>query len=230
MLTTTEAFEKFRQRLELSETESKDAARRHTDVRESIRGGFEIENDFLSGSYRRHTKTKPLKDVDIFFVLGEKERWRRSQAPIETLKAFEKCLKAEFDETELCRRAVTVTFEKSYYPDGHDGKVMSIDAVPAFLAETEVYEIPDKVLGKWKDEPEEACGAGDGQERGVGRQVDSSGEDGQGMEPGSREAHQTFVSGGGHGRGIGRGPLFKLRERSAQPPCGDGGECGPGVA
>jgi len=149
MLTTTEAFEKFRQRLELSDTESKDAARRHTDVRECIRGGFEIANDFLSGSYRRHTKTKPLKDVDIFFLLGEKERWRRNQAPIETLQAFEKCLKGEFDETELCRRAVTVTFEKSYYPDGHDGKVMSIDAVPAFLADTEVYEIPDKVLGKW---------------------------------------------------------------------------------
>jgi len=149
MLTTTEAFEKFRQRLELSDTESKDAARRHTDVRECIRGGFEIANDFLSGSYRRHTKTKPLKDVDIFFVLGEKERWRRNQAPIETLQAFEKCLKGEFDETELCRRAVTVTFEKSYYPEGHDGKVMSIDAVPAFLAGTEVYEIPDKVLGKW---------------------------------------------------------------------------------
>ena len=149
MLTTTDAFEKFRQRLELSDTESKDAARRHTDVRECIRGGFEIANDFLSGSYRRHTKTKPLKDVDIFFVLGEKERWRRNQAPIETLQAFEKCLKGEFDETELCRRAVTVTFEKSYYPEGHDGKVMSIDAVPAFLAGTEVYEIPDKVLGKW---------------------------------------------------------------------------------
>lgn len=149
MLTTTEAFEKFRQRLELSDTESKDAARRHTDVRECIRGGFEIANDFLSGSYRRHTKTKPLKDVDIFFVLGEKEQWRRNQAPIETLQAFEKCLKGEFDETELRRRAVTVTFEKSYYPEGHDGKVMSIDAVPAFLAGTEVYEIPDKVLGKW---------------------------------------------------------------------------------
>jgi hypothetical protein len=149
MLTTTEAFERFRQRLELSDTESKDAARRHTDVRECIRGGFEIANDFLSGSYRRHTKTKPLKDVDIFFVLGAKERWRRNQAPIEMLQAFEKCLKAEFDETELCRRAVTVTFEKSYYPEGHDGKVMSIDAVPAFLADTEVYEIPDKVLGKW---------------------------------------------------------------------------------
>ena len=40
MLTTTQAFEKFRQRLELSDTEQKDAARRQKDVRECIREGF----------------------------------------------------------------------------------------------------------------------------------------------------------------------------------------------
>ena len=70
MLTTTQAFEKFRQRLELSETERKDAARRQTDVRDCIREGFDVKTDFLSGSYRRHTKTKPLKDVDVMFVLS----------------------------------------------------------------------------------------------------------------------------------------------------------------
>lgn len=152
MLSTAEAFEKFRQRLELSATESKDAARRHTEVRECIRSGFDIANDFLSGSYKRHTKTKPLKDVDIFFVLGEKERWRRDKPPIETLQAFQTCLKGKFtdeDQLELGRRAVTVVFEKSYYPDNHEGKVMSIDAVPAIQTSSDVYEIPDKVLGKW---------------------------------------------------------------------------------
>ncbi len=56
MLNTAEAFEKFRQRLELSPTESKDASKRHTDVRDCIRSGFDVKNDFLSGSYRRHTR------------------------------------------------------------------------------------------------------------------------------------------------------------------------------
>jgi hypothetical protein len=151
MLSTLEAFEKFRKKLELGETESKDAARRQTDVRECIRNGFKIKTDFLSGSYRRHTKTKPLKDVDVMFVLGDDEKWRREKPPIEMLQAFEKCLKNTFgaDQTELCRRAVTVTFEKNYYPDDHDGKVLSIDAVPAFEAGKDVYEIPDKVTGKW---------------------------------------------------------------------------------
>ena len=151
MLSTSEAFEKFRKKLELGPTESKDASKRQTDVRDCIRGGFNVKTDFLSGSYRRHTKTKPLKDVDVLFVLGDDEKWRLEKPPIEMLQAFEKCLKNTFgaDQTELCRRAVTVTFEKNYYPDDHDGKVLSIDAVPAFEAGKDVYEIPDKVTGKW---------------------------------------------------------------------------------
>src|SRR3989442_116641 len=135
MLTTTEAFEKFRQRLELSDTEQKDASKRQTEIRECIRAGFELKTDFLSGSYRRHTKTKPLKDVDVIFVLGEKEKWRRDKPPVETLEAFEKCLKKKYPEegqVEINRRSVTVEFEKDYYADDHNGKVLSIDAVPAF--------------------------------------------------------------------------------------------------
>jgi hypothetical protein len=151
MLTTSEAFEKFRKRLELGPKEREDASKRQTDVRECIRGGFDVDTDFLSGSYRRHTKTKPLKDVDVMFVLGDDEKWRREKPPIEMLQAFEQCLKSTFgaDQVELCRRAVTVTFDKNYYPEDHDGKVLSIDAVPAFDAGKEVYEIPDKITGKW---------------------------------------------------------------------------------
>jgi hypothetical protein len=89
MLSTRDAFDKFRQRLELSETEQKDAARRHADLRECVRRGFAIQNDLLSGSYRRHTKTKPLKDVDVLFVLGEREKWRRDKPPLDTLQARE---------------------------------------------------------------------------------------------------------------------------------------------
>ena len=91
------------------------------------------------------------------FVLGDDEKWRREKPPIEMLQAFEKCLKKTFgaDQIESCRRAVTVIFEKNYYPDDHEGKVLSIDAVPAFEAGKDVYEIPDKVTGTWiKTNPE----------------------------------------------------------------------------
>src|SRR6266508_1188274 len=158
MLTTTQAFEKFRQRLELGDKEKKDASRRQTEVRDCIRTGFELKTDFLSGSYRRHTKTKPLKDVDVMFVLGDKERWRRGKPPIEMLQAFEKCLKkkyAEEGQVDIGRRSVTVEFEKNYYPEDHEGKVLSIDAVPAFEFGGGDYEIPDKVTGTWiKTNPE----------------------------------------------------------------------------
>src|SRR5437899_13024381 len=132
MLTTTQAFDKFRQRLELGPREQKDAEKRHGEVRDCIREGFDLKTDFLSGSYKRHTKTKPLKDVDVMFVLGAKEKWRRDKPPIDTLQAFERCLKKKFAEqgqVEIGRRSVKVEFEKIYYPEDHDGTVVSIDAV-----------------------------------------------------------------------------------------------------
>jgi hypothetical protein len=157
MLTTTEAFEKFRKNLELSDTEAKDAQRRRRDVRMCIRDEFDIIRDFLSGSYARHTKTKPLKDVDVLFVMGEQERWRRDKAPIDTLHAFKACLKKTYsdsDQVSVGRRSVSVEFEKPNYSDEHPGKILSIDAVPAFEWDG-VYEIPDKVTGTWiKTNPE----------------------------------------------------------------------------
>lgn len=156
MITVEEAFEKFRQRLELSETEKQDAIRRHNDVRECIRADFDIERDFLTGSYARHTKTKPLKDVDIFFCLGEKDRHWRGKPPAEVLNAFEKCLAEKYgaDNVEPGRRCVTVEFEKRNATADEEGKVLSNDAVPAYELE-DCYEIPDRDLGKWiKTDPD----------------------------------------------------------------------------
>ena len=156
MITVDEAFEIYRQRLELSETEASDAIRRQKDVRECIRGSFDIERDFLTGSYARHTKTKPLKDVDIFFCLGEQDRHWRSKPPQEVLNAFEKCLAKKYgaDSVEPGRRCVTVEFDKRNPTADEEGKVLSNDAVPAYELE-DCYEIPDRDLGKWiKTDPD----------------------------------------------------------------------------
>jgi hypothetical protein len=154
MIAVNEAFETFRQRLELSETERKNAIKRHTEVRERIRGAFGIDRDFLTGSYGRHTKTKPLKDVDIFFVLSEKEKKWRDKPAHEVIDAFVECLRSKYgkDAVEPGRRCATVEFEKNTKDE--EGKVLSIDAVPVFELDT-CYEIPDRVLGKWiKTDPE----------------------------------------------------------------------------
>ena len=42
MITVAEAFETFRQKLELTKTESEDAQRRHTEVRECICASFRL--------------------------------------------------------------------------------------------------------------------------------------------------------------------------------------------
>lgn len=154
MISTAEAFETFRQRLELSDTERKSAIRRHTEVRECIRGTFAVDRDFLTGSYDRHTKTKPLKDVDIFFALSEKEKAWRGKPPHEVLDAFAKCLSDKYgkDAVDPGRRCATVEFEKNTTDE--EGKVLSVDAVPAFDL-SDCYEIPDRQLGKWiKTDPE----------------------------------------------------------------------------
>jgi predicted nucleotidyltransferase len=156
MITVAEAFETFRQRLELTKTEREDAQRRHTEVRECIRSALQIDRDFLTGSYARNTKTKPLKDIDIFFVLGEDERHWRSKPPKEVLVAFEECLSNTYgrEDVKCGRRCVTVEFEKRYQTQDKDGKVLSIDFVPAFDAGGH-YEIPDGKLGKWiESDPE----------------------------------------------------------------------------
>lgn len=156
MITVAEAFEEFRKRLELSPTEEQDAIRRRNDVSECIRASFDIDREFLTGSYARHTKTKPLKDVDIFFCLGQRDRHWRSKPPEDILKAFEKCLAAKYgaDCVELGRRCVTVEFEKRNPTADEEGKVLSNDAVPAYELDN-CYEIPDRDLGKWiKTDPE----------------------------------------------------------------------------
>ena len=150
MITVAEAFEKFRQRLELSDTEQNDAIRRHNDVRDCIRAFFDVERDFLTGSYARHTKTKPLKDIDIFFCLGKKDSQWRDKPPRDVLDTFEKCLSAKYgaDSIEPGRRCVTVKFEKRNPTADEEGKVLSNDAVPAYEL-SDCYKIPDRDLGEW---------------------------------------------------------------------------------
>lgn len=150
MITVSEAFEKFRKKLELTATEKKDAQKRHTEVRDCIRSTFDITRDFLTGSYGRHTKTKPLKDIDIFFVLGLKEDYRKNEPPSKILDAFEECLIDKYggNKVERGRRCITIEFDKVYQTQEQDGKVLSIDAVPAFETNGH-FDIPDDILSKW---------------------------------------------------------------------------------
>lgn len=110
MISVGDAFKKFRSRLELTAQEQEDASRRHNEIRDYLKTKFDIERDFLTGSYRRWTKTKPLKDVDIFCVLGEKERHRRKSPPADLRKAFEDALADKYGSSNVSHQRRSVGY------------------------------------------------------------------------------------------------------------------------
>lgn len=150
MLTIEEAFRKFKSRLELNDKEQKNASARQQEVRDYLNTKFNIDRSFLTGSYARWTKTKPLKDVDIFFVLKSAEDHYRSKVPSAVLTDFHQALAEKYgDNATKQNRSINVDFGvKPDEDDNTDYRVMSVDVVPAFDKGSD-FEIPDNELGKW---------------------------------------------------------------------------------
>jgi len=158
MLTVEEAFRKFKSKLELNEREQQNASRRHTEVREHIRLKFAIDRDFLTGSYKRHTKTKPLKDIDIFFVMAESERKKyRDKSPKVVLDDFCSALVEKYGKDAVRKQGRSVNVDFGVVVDADDNtdyRVLSVDVVPAFVAGDD-YEIPNADTDLWmKTDPE----------------------------------------------------------------------------
>ena len=157
MLSIDEAFAKFRSRQELTDREQADVSRRHAEVRDVVAADVQVKRDFLSGSYARWTKTRPLEDVDVFCVLHEDERPYRNKHPRAILDRFREVLARRYgdDRVQVDGMAVTVDFGVAVTADDEsDDKVMSIEVVPAF-PDGRHYEIPDQSRAIWiKTDPE----------------------------------------------------------------------------
>jgi predicted nucleotidyltransferase len=157
MLTTEDAFRKFKSRLELNEREQRNASKRHNEVRDYLKTQFSIERSFLTGSYARYTKTKPLKDIDIFIVLKNSEEKYRGTDPRLVLDDFENALIEEYGKDAIRKQARSINVDFGVVIDAEDNtdyRVVSIDVVPAF-AVGGAYEIPDPGLKKWiKTDPQ----------------------------------------------------------------------------
>jgi hypothetical protein len=69
MTKVDDAFARLKSNLEITTAEQTQAASRHALIRDHVRTHWTLVDDFLTGSYDRHTKTKKLKDVDIFVVI-----------------------------------------------------------------------------------------------------------------------------------------------------------------
>jgi hypothetical protein len=64
-----DAFSRLKTNLEITSAEQALAQSRHVLIRDHVRTRWSLTTDFLTGSYDRHTKTKTLKDVDLFVVI-----------------------------------------------------------------------------------------------------------------------------------------------------------------
>jgi hypothetical protein len=136
-----DAFANLRSQLEITKTEGDLAKRRHTEIRDHVCESWELEDDFLTGSYRRHTKTKKLKDVDIFVVIRRDgaQGYLRDQGPQAVLDELKAVLDEKYDNVVIDRMACTIDF-------GSD-EIASFDVVPAFKRARGGYEIPDTRTG-----------------------------------------------------------------------------------
>lgn len=149
MIGVNDAFYEFRGRLETTDTEDKSASSRQQRIRAQLDASstIDIDRDFLTGAYRRHTKTKPLRDVDIMIVLNNTEYLDRH--PHDVLELVRSILAPHYGDQRVCcdRRAVRIDFGVKIVDDVAD-EVMSFDVVPAF-AHGDHYLIPDDVTGEW---------------------------------------------------------------------------------
>ncbi len=151
MITLQDAFKKFKSRLELNDKEQNNASKRQTEIREYLDTKFDIDRSFLTGSYARWTKTKPLKDVDIFFVLGDDEEHYRGKHPDAILTEFDDALVEEYGRSAVTKQSRSVGIDFGVVVDADDNtdyRVVSVDAVPAFV-DGENYVIPNNATGKW---------------------------------------------------------------------------------
>ncbi|MEU8251846.1 CBASS oligonucleotide cyclase [Nonomuraea sp. NPDC048916] len=151
MLTPNDAFYKFRTNLKTTDTENASASRRQNKIREQVEAAetLTVIHTFLTGAYRRETKTKPLRDVDIMVVIADTDYLKLH--PSEILLAVRAILAPLYGEARVtCDRfAVRVDFGIKVVDDvSEDAEVVSFDVVPAF--ETgDHYLIPDDVTGAW---------------------------------------------------------------------------------
>lgn len=145
MVTIEQAFQSMVSGLELSEKERQEATRQQEVLRENLKQRLHRLNDFLTGSYRRHTAIRKLHDIDMFFVFDpvkHPEFAGPNSSP--ALRAVQDALRAAYpncDPPRLQNRSVNIVFK---------GTGIGFDVVPAIpTGEVDVFKIPDSRTGGW---------------------------------------------------------------------------------
>ncbi len=139
--TVTQAFREFQTNLNITELQGSTVSTRQQNVRDAVASELAVLDDFLTGSYRRHTLIAPLSeaDIDVFIVLDPKYHESGGQASL--LDRVRRVLLKTYPKTPRISRngqAVTITFGD-----------FRVDVVPGFYRNGGGYLIPDSVRGQW---------------------------------------------------------------------------------
>ena len=139
-----DAFDKMKQAAEITKGEQVLAQSRHRRIRDKLESLWEIDRTFLTGSYDRHTKIKPLNDVDIFAIIkdGGAQASYRNQQPNAIVDALAAVLDAHFKNVETDGSAVRVSVSD-------DEGEASFEIVAAFDNDHGDYDVPDPDRGRW---------------------------------------------------------------------------------
>lgn len=139
-----DAFEDMRQRAEVKPTELAVVQRRHHRIRAVLEGVWDLDRTFLTGSYDRHTKIRPLEDVDIFAVVDPDgaQAGLRDEPPAAIIAALVADLDGRFRSVDSDGMAVQVSMSDD------DGQAR-FEIVPAFSHPVAGFEAPDPDRGSW---------------------------------------------------------------------------------
>lgn len=138
-MTTQEQFDKYlADHLNLTKKDI-EKVQVHIELREKLETKLEFKGkdddetySFLTGSYSRNTAIRPPKDVDFFIVLNDKKYG--DLKPSELLNLLEKMLKEILPDTTIFQQTHSATIEYD--------EEFSIDVIPAFEINSELYKIP----------------------------------------------------------------------------------------
>jgi len=138
------AFEKMRSSAEVTTTEQNVVSRRHKTIRGVLEATWDVDRTFLTGSYDRHTKIKPLEDVDIFMAVDPNgaQAHLRHQAPDAIISGLLRALDGKFKKVVGDGMAVRI------HMSDDDGQA-TFEVVPAFEHSEAGFEVPDPDRGRW---------------------------------------------------------------------------------
>lgn len=132
-----DAFDNLRSNLEITETEQNLAKNRHNLIREHVESSWTLSGHFLTGSYDRKTKTKKLKDVDIFVVIDPKgpQAYLANGTGTAAVLALRDVLSTRWDDLDTDEHVVTINYS------GED--VASYEIAPVFPRKGGGYLMPN---------------------------------------------------------------------------------------